>query len=51
MGFLVEEAYNQERGEVQHTLNAIYTSDFRRRGWSFNVEQRRCGIRVEYRRQ
>jgi len=38
-GFLVEEAYNQDRGEVQHTLNAVYTNDFRRRGWSFTFEQ------------
>lgn len=37
--FLVEEAYNQDRGEVQHTLNAVYSSDFQRRGWSFNFEQ------------
>ena len=37
--FLLEEAYNQERGEVQHTFNAVYTNDFRRRGWSFNFEQ------------
>jgi len=37
--FLVEEAYNQERGEVQHTFNAVYGNDFRRRGWSFNFEQ------------
>jgi Putative MetA-pathway of phenol degradation len=38
-GFLVEEAYNQGRGEVQHTFSAVYTNDFRRRGWSFNFEQ------------
>ena len=38
-GFLVEEAYNQDRGEVQHTLNAVYSNDFKRRGWSFNFEQ------------
>jgi len=37
--FLIEEAYNQELGEVQHTLKAVYSSDFRRRGWSFNLEQ------------
>jgi hypothetical protein len=37
--FLVEEAYNQDRGEVQHTLNAVYSNDFKRRGWSFNFEQ------------
>jgi hypothetical protein len=37
--FLLEEAYNQERGEVQHTLKAVYIRDSRRRGWSFNFEQ------------
>ncbi|HEX9664027.1 MAG TPA: transporter [Candidatus Binatia bacterium] len=37
--FLIEEAYNQEQGEVQHTLTAVYSNDFRRRGWSFNFEQ------------
>lgn len=37
--FLIEEAYNQERGEVQHIFNAVYTNDFRRRGWSFNFSQ------------
>jgi hypothetical protein len=37
--FLVEEAYNQDRGEVQHTLNAVYSNDLKRRGWSFNFEQ------------
>jgi hypothetical protein len=37
--FLIEEAYNQEQGEVQHTLKAVYRNDFRRRGWSFDFEQ------------
>ncbi|HET8562679.1 MAG TPA: transporter, partial [Candidatus Binatia bacterium] len=37
--FLVEEAYNQEQGEVQHIFNAVYTNDSRRRGWSFNLTQ------------
>jgi Putative MetA-pathway of phenol degradation len=37
--FLVEEAYNQDRGEVQHTLNAVYSNDFKRHGWSFKFEQ------------
>ena len=37
--FLVEEAYNQDRGEVQHTLNAVYSNGFWRQGWSFNFEQ------------
>src|SRR3970040_811703 len=38
-GLLVDEAYNQGRGEVQHTFNAGYSNDFRRGGWSFNFEQ------------
>ena len=37
--FLVEEAYNQEPGVVQHILNAHYTNDSRRRGWEFNFTQ------------
>jgi hypothetical protein len=37
--FLLEEAYNQEKGEVQHVFNAVYTDDPRRRGWSFNFTQ------------
>ncbi|HXG51411.1 MAG TPA: transporter [candidate division Zixibacteria bacterium] len=37
--FLIEEAYNQERGEVQHILKALYSKDSRRPGWSFAVEQ------------
>lgn len=37
--FLIEEAYNQEQGEVQHVFNAGYTNDPRRRGWSFNFAQ------------
>jgi len=37
--FLVNEAYNQDRGEVQHTLNAFYSNDFKRRGWSFKFDQ------------
>lgn len=37
--FLVEEAYNQEPGVVQHVFTAVYTNDFRLRGWSFNFTQ------------
>ena len=37
--FLIEEAYNQEQGVVQHIFNALYTNDFHRHGWSFNFIQ------------
>jgi hypothetical protein len=37
--FLIEEAYNQEAGVVQHSFSAAYNSDSRRRGWSFNFTQ------------
>lgn len=37
--FLIEEAYNQEAGVVQHIFNAVYTNDSRNRGWSFNFTQ------------
>lgn len=37
--FLIEEAYNQEAGVVQHIFNALYTNDSRRRGWSFSFTQ------------
>jgi hypothetical protein len=37
--FLIEEAYNQEPGVVQHIFNFIYTSDPRRRGWLFGFTQ------------
>jgi hypothetical protein len=37
--FLIEEAYNQEKGVVQHTLTTVYNADSRRRGWSFNFTQ------------
>ena len=30
--FLIEEAYNQEEGVVQHILTAVYTDDSRHRG-------------------
>ena len=37
--FLIEEAYNQEPGVVQHIFTAIYNNDSRFRGWSFNFTQ------------
>jgi hypothetical protein len=37
--FLIEEAYNQEPGVVQHIFTARYINDSRRRGWEFNFTQ------------
>lgn len=37
--FLIEEAYNQEPGVVQHIFNAVYNNDSRRRGWTFSFTQ------------
>lgn len=37
--FLIEEAYNQEPGVVQHIFNGVYSSDPKRRGWTFNFTQ------------
>jgi Putative MetA-pathway of phenol degradation len=37
--FLIEEAYNQEPGVVQHVFLASYNNDSRERGWSFNFTQ------------
>jgi hypothetical protein len=37
--FLIEEAYNQEAGVVQHIFTAQYVNDSRRRGWEFNFTQ------------
>lgn len=37
--FLLEEAYNQEPGTVQHIFHAHYVNDSRRRGWEFNFTQ------------
>jgi hypothetical protein len=37
--FLIEEAYNQEPGVVQHIFTAAFNNDSRRRGWSFNFTQ------------
>jgi hypothetical protein len=37
--FLLEEAYNQEEGVVQHIFSAYYSADSRTRGWTFNFTQ------------
>jgi hypothetical protein len=37
--FLVEEAYNQEPGVIQHIFVAVYSKDSQRRGWEFNFTQ------------
>jgi hypothetical protein len=37
--FLIEEAYNQEAGVVQHIFNVVYISDPRRHGWAFAFTQ------------
>lgn len=37
--FLVEEAYNQEPGVIQHIFNAAYSGDPKRQGWAFNFTQ------------
>ena len=37
--FLIEEAYNQEPGVVQHIFSAQYTTSGRTRGWQFNFTQ------------
>jgi hypothetical protein len=37
--FLIEEAYNQEPGVVQHIFSAAYNNDSRHRGWTFNFAQ------------
>jgi hypothetical protein len=37
--FLVEEAYNQDPGVVQHIFNAIYATDPKRHGWTFSFTQ------------
>jgi hypothetical protein len=37
--FLIEEAYNQEPGVVQHIFNAIYTRGSNRHGWMFSFTQ------------
>jgi hypothetical protein len=37
--FLIEEAYNQEAGVVQHVVTAAYNNDSRQRGWTFGFTQ------------
>ena len=37
--FLIEEAYNQEAGVVQHIFQAVYSNDPRQRGWTFAFTQ------------
>ena len=37
--FLIEEAYNQEPGVVQHIFQAVYSNDPRQRGWAFAFTQ------------
>jgi hypothetical protein len=37
--FLIEEAYNQEPGLVQHIFQAVYSNDPRQRGWIFTFTQ------------
>jgi hypothetical protein len=37
--FLIEEAYNQEPGVVQHIFQAVYSNDPRQRGWVFTFTQ------------
>ena len=37
--FLIEEAYNQEPGVVQHIFNAVYTTSGAQHGWLFNFTQ------------
>ena len=33
--FLIEEAYDQEAGVVQHIFQSVYSNDPRQRGWAF----------------
>src|SRR5262249_52897668 len=37
--FLLEEAYNQEPGVVQHIFQYLYSGDSRQRGWTFAFTQ------------
>ena len=37
--FLIEEAYNQEAGVVQHIFNASFSNDSHTRGWTFTFTQ------------
>src|ERR1700757_1057880 len=37
--FLIEEAYNQDPGVVQHIFNGIWTNGPQQRGWAFSFTQ------------
>jgi len=37
--FLIEEAYNQDPGVVQHIFNALWTNGPQQRGWAFSFTQ------------
>jgi hypothetical protein len=37
--FLIEEAYNQDSGVVQHIFNGLWTNGSQRRGWAFSFTQ------------
>jgi hypothetical protein len=37
--FLIEEAYNQEPGLVQHIFQAVYSNDPSQHGWAFTFTQ------------
>jgi hypothetical protein len=37
--FLIEEAYNQDPGVVQHIFNFVYGTDPKRHGWAFSFTQ------------
>jgi hypothetical protein len=37
--FLIEEAYNQEQGVIQHIFNTTYTNDRQHRGWAFSFTE------------
>ena len=37
--FLIEEAYNQDPGVVQHIFQSVYSSDPKQRGWAFAFTQ------------
>lgn len=37
--FLIEEAYNQEEGVIQHIFTAFYSADSRRHGWTFSFTE------------
>jgi hypothetical protein len=45
---LVEEAYNQESGVVQHIFNFLYTTGAGQRGWQFSFTQERPVYGLEH---